>query len=534
MLHHAWPKVTALAIQSFRRHRGAGGVPFQPSAQQWIRVAADVLLLNGVLVSALVFYYLSTVWDGGPAATSILSGLHEHAWRLIPITTVTLITFACSGLYTYSRTYRMRHKLVLVAEAVTTAFVVVGMLAYVVPTLFALPRSVLLLGWGIALPVFVASRLWSELWRRLVWTEAEAAGARPLHRQRETVLVIGGGGYIGSALVPKLLADGHRVRVLDLLMYGTQPLQGVLDDPMLEIVRADFREIDSLVNAMRGVDQVVHLGGIVGDPACALDEELTIDVNLAATRSIAEVAKGNGIRHFVFASSCSVYGASDAVLNEKSQLAPLSLYARTKVASEKVLLGMADATFTPLIVRFATIHGLSGRTRFDLVVNLLTAKALFDRQITIFGGDQWRPFLHVDDAALAIRQLLHLPAGRGAEIFNVGSNTENYTIRQVGEIIQKYVPDANLVFRGDDKDKRNYRVDFSHIRIMTGFTPNWTVEEGVRQVVQAIQNGYVLDYRDAQYSNERFLSEMGAGGLAPPQIRWAHDLVRAPAPAPGE
>jgi nucleoside-diphosphate-sugar epimerase len=160
-----------------------------------------------------------------------------------------------------------------------------------------------------------------------------------------------------------------------------------------ESVRSDFREIDSLVKAMRGVEQVVHLGGIVGDPACALDEELTIDVNLAATRSIAEVAKGNGIRHFVFASSCSVYGASDVVLNEKSQLDPLSFYARTKVASEKVLLGMADSTFTPLIVRFATIYGLSGRTRFDLVVNLLAANAFFDHQITIFGGDQWRSVL---------------------------------------------------------------------------------------------------------------------------------------------
>jgi dTDP-D-glucose 4,6-dehydratase len=140
----------------------------------------------------------------------------------------------------------------------------------------------------------------------------------------------------------------------------------------------------------------------------------------------------------------------------------------------------------------------------------------------------------VDDAALAIRKLLRLPAGRGAEIFNVGSNAENYTIKQVGEIIQKYVPDAKLVLRGDDRDKRNYRVDFSRIRIMTGFTPNWTVEGGVRQVVEAISNGNALDYRDAQYSNERFLSEMGGGGLAPPQIRWAHDLVRAPVPAPGE
>ena len=526
MLNSARPKVAGFTVP-FRRRHGIKG----PSAQQLVRVAADVLLLNGALVAAFVVFYLSTVWQGEPpAANGVLSS--DHAWRLIAVTAVALVTFACSGLYTYSRTYRVRHKLVLVAEAVTAAFVLIGMLAYLVPALFALPRSVLLLGWGIALPVFLVSRLWSALWRRLVWTEA-AADARPLHRELGTVLIIGGGGYIGSALVPKLLADGHRVRVLDLLMYGTQPLQGVLDHPMLEIVRADFREIDSLVKAMRGVEQVVHLGGIVGDPACALDEELTIDVNLAATRSIAEVAKGNGIRHFVFASSCSVYGTSDDVLTEKSQLNPLSLYARTKVAAEKVLLGMADTNFTPLIVRFATIYGLSGRTRFDLVVNLLAAKAVFDHQITIFGGDQWRPFLHVDDAALAIQQLLQLPAGRGTEIFNVGSNTENYTINQIGEIIKKYVPDAELVIQGNDLDRRNYRVDFSSIRRMTGFVPHWTVDDGVRQVVDAIGNGTVLDYRESQYSNELFFTEMNGGGLTPPQIQWAHELVRAPVPQSG-
>jgi nucleoside-diphosphate-sugar epimerase len=533
MLNYIRPKAPTVATWPFRQRQRKLVGPYHLSAQQLVRVAADALLLDLALVGAFVCFYLSTVWQGEPAAARVfLSNLGDPAWRLLPVTAVALVTFACSGFYTYSRTYRTRHKLVLVAEAVTAAFVLVGMLAYLVPTLFALPRSILLLGWGIALPLFLGSRLWSALWRRLVWTEAEARDHAP-QRQLGMVLVIGGGGYIGSALVPKLLAAGHRVRVLDLMMYGTQPLQEVLDHPMLEIVRADFREIDSLVKAMRGVEQVVHLGGIVGDPACALDEELTIDVNLAATRLIAEVAKGNGIRHFVFASSCSVYVANDEVLDEKSYLNPLSLYARTKAASEKVLLETADATFTPLIVRFATIYGLSGRTRFDLVVNLLAAKAVIDHQITIFGGDQWRPFLHVDDAALAVQKLLQLPAGRGAEIFNVGSNVENYTITDVGEIIKKYVPDAELVIREDGGDKRNYRVDFSKIRMMTGFVPNWAVEDGVRQVVEAIGNGRVLDYREAQYSNERFLIEMKGGGLAPPKVQWAHDLVRAPLPASG-
>ncbi len=223
------------------------------------------------------------------------------------------------------------------------------------------------------------------------------------------VLVIGGGGYIGSALLPKLLDSGYHVRLLDLLLFGTEPIADVLDHPNLEIVQADFRQVDEVVAAVRGMDTLIHLGAIVGDPACALDEELTIEVNLMATRMIAEVAKGSGVKRFIFASTCSVYGASDEILDERSALNPVSLYARSKIASEKVLRKMADDRFAPVILRFGTIYGLSGRTRFDLVVNLLAAKALIDKQITVFDGDQWRPFVHVDDAAQAVFKVLEAP-----------------------------------------------------------------------------------------------------------------------------
>ena len=342
----------------------------------------------------------------------------------------------------------------------------------------------------------------------------------------KTVLVIGGAGYIGSALLPKLLQRGYRVRVLDLFLYGFGPIAKALDDPAVEIVRADFRQIDALVRAMHGAHHVVHLGGIVGDPACAIDEELTIDVNVSATRLVGEVAKGNGVKHFVFASTCSVYGASDDLLTEKSALNPLSLYARSKLASERVLLGMADDTFTPTILRFGTIYGLSGRTRFDLVVNLLAAKAAFEGRFTVFGGDQWRPFLHVDDAALAVVRLLDLPPGRGADVFNVGSNRENYTIGQVGDIVKIVVPEADLTVAPAERDRRNYRVSFSKIQVMAEFEPRWTVEVGVRQVVNAIRVGEVVNYREMRYSNEKYLAEMNGNGLAPPRIQWAHDLIR--------
>ena len=158
-----------------------------------------------------------------------------------------------------------------------------------------------------------------------------------------------------------------------------------------------------------------------------------------ATRMIAEVAKGSGVGRFIFASTCSVYGTSrrwKEILDERSALNPVSLYARSKIACEKVLHKMADDQFAPVIVRFGTVYGLSGRTRFDLVVNLLTAKAVIDHEITVMGGDQWRPFLHVDDAARAVFMALEAaPALVANQVFNVGADDQNYTISQVGEIL---------------------------------------------------------------------------------------------------
>src|SRR6266852_5500796 len=281
-----------------------------------------------------------------------------------------------------------------------------------------------------------------------------------------TVLVIGGAGYIGSALLPKLLARGHRVRLFDRMFYGVEPIRNLLDHPNLEIMQADFRRIDKLVEGMRGVDAVIHLGAIVGDPACALDRDLTIEVNLIGTRTIAEVAKGYGIRRFIFASTCSVYGANvgDELLTEESPLNPMSLYAVTKLASERVLMELATEAFSPTSLRFSTIYGISGRTRFDLVVNLLTAKAVIDGEITIQGGDQWRPFLHVDDAAHALLQTLESPLAQiHRQVFNVGSEEQNCTIQQIGELIHELVPTAKLTNLEANGDQRNYRADFKKI-----------------------------------------------------------------------
>jgi nucleoside-diphosphate-sugar epimerase len=486
------------------------------------------MLELSLLAAVLVVY----VWHVGPAVGyapadetfyTFMAYFYQNAGLLL---IVAIPIFAVNGFYSYGRTYQSRYKAIIVAEATAVAYLVLAALAFVAPAIVTLPPSVLLVAAVTTVAVLVTSRVWAGLWRQVVKAEA-APPLRATVRQPETVLLIGGAGYIGSALLPKLLAETSRVKVFDLFLYGLEPIQRWITHPDVELVRADFRQVDALVEAMRGVDRVVHLGGIVGDPACAIDEALTTDVNLAATRVIAEVAKGQGVRRLVFASTCSVYGASEELLDERSRLNPVSLYARSKIASEQVLLEMSDERFLPVIVRFGTIYGLSGRTRFDLVVNLLVAKAALDGEITVFGGDQWRPFLHVDDAALAVAQLLRKPAaGRGQPIFNVGSNAENYTIGQIARLIHAKVPEARLIEQGADGDRRNYRVRFDKIANTIGFRPRWTVEQGVDQVLGAIRAGQITDYQDSRFSNAKFLTSAAGSRLPRRSAQWAQELIQ--------
>ncbi|HVU88676.1 MAG TPA: SDR family oxidoreductase [Pirellulales bacterium] len=492
-----------------------------------LRMGADTVMIHAAVAAALGLRLFSLV-AFGPARTAVDN--NADFWRLFshfctsvwPLTAVCLVVFYLSGFYTYGRAYQSRYKALIVAQGVTLGFLIFSSLSYLFSGAgFTLPRTALVLSWLFCLLLLVGSRIWTTLWATIVSPEREAV-VKNLRGERR-VLVIGGGGYIGSALLPKLLEKGYHVRLLDLLIFGDDPIRHVLNHPRLEVRRGDFRHVEQVADALRGVDSVVHLGAIVGDPACNLDEELTIEVNLTATRMIAELAKASGVQRLVFASTCSVYGATEEMLDERSIVKPISLYGHTKLASERVLLSMANDQFRPTILRFSTIYGLSGRTRFDLVVNLLTAKAKLEGKITVFGGDQWRPFVHVDDAALAVATVLEAPEEIVAnQIFNVGCNDQNYTIQQIGEMVHECVFSAELIANSGDTDKRNYRVNFNKIRNQLGFTPQWTVRQGIQQVLDAIANGEISDYADSRYSNVKFLSEK----KSVVRDNWAHELVK--------
>src|ERR1700736_5340313 len=306
------------------------------------------------------------------------------------------------------------------------------------------------------------------------------------------VLVLGGAGYLGSVLVRQLLEMGRRVRVLDSFMFGEQALDGVRYHPNLEVVRGDVRDVGIVVRCMRGCDAVTHLAGIVGDPACEENKELAVEVNRAATRMLANVARECGVRRFIFASSCSVYGASDCFVNEESAVNPLSVYSETKIDSEGILLGAKTATFAPPILRFGTLFGLSPRMRFDLVANLFVARAVFMGSVTVINGDQWRPLLHVQDAARACLASLEAAAESvSGEVFNVGAAELNLQIGELGRVVAQVIPQVE-VERLQTEDRRNYRVTFDKIRERRGFDCWKTGEKGRGRVLGGVGGGVIL------------------------------------------
>jgi nucleoside-diphosphate-sugar epimerase len=480
-----------------------------------LRIAADI-------VAVWIAYLIDWVLVLGRDLT--VPTTRESQWLILMVGAYSALAFigpAGIGLYSRARRYNLVTKIRLVGVINITLFVIASTSLWLVGQLDGFTFRVLL-------AVFAGSTILQSLAR--VFADVLRTEEVRTHddvTDENKVLVIGGAGYIGSALVEMLLKMGRRVSIFDAMHFGEDSLRPILGHPNLELIREDFRHIEALTRAMGGVGSVVHLGGLVGDPACAVDTELTVDVNVTATKVIGEIAKARGVRRFIFASSCSVYGACDDIVHEDSHFHPQSLYARSKVASEAVLGSLNDNNFSVTCLRFATIYGISGRTRFDLVVNLLCAKAVRDRLITVYGADQWRPFVHVEDVARAIVLTLDAPIELVAgEAFNVGSDTQNYTLGRVAELIKEQIPDAEIVSDDTFVDRRNYRVSFKKIQSRLGFEPLWTVENGIAQVTALVRSNRVGHYSEPTYSNVLFLKEYGTTGFSSFKITgWENEFM---------
>lgn len=472
------------------------------------RVIADFLVIHVSMICALtvsVIYQAATDTPGG-AHRLIVDFEHYYArffWLLSPIFPV---TFALLGFYTHTRSYSGKRKNWVIIQGVGLgALLFLGANSLVKDSI---------VGRSVALP-FVALACAGLCFARLVKNYlANRFEVRPIDSpatatRKRSVLVVGGAGYIGSLLSERLLQLGYKVRVLDALLYGKEPLRTVLRHPDFQLMVGDCRNIRDVVSAIKDVDAIVDLAAIVGDPACEQDQGAAREINYGATRMLIEVAKGHGVGRFLFASSCSVYGATDHEMDEQSEVQPISLYAQTKVDSEKALLATQSDDFHPTILRFATVFGLGYRPRFDLVVNLLTARAYQDGKITIFNGQQWRPFIHVRDVVEAIVTAMEAPVRLvSGEIFNVGDSALNHTLQNVSEIIEEIFPGTHVEHIANS-DRRNYRVNFDKIRNRLGFKARYTVEYGVKDLKAAFEKQIIRDYKDLRYHNQRFLEVAG-------------------------
>ena len=476
------------------------------------RILADYLTVH---LAMLLAFGISAVYQAqgqvsSPTESVSVAFRHYYFFWFILLSPLFPAIFFLNGLYTHVRylpEWAKFKRFVFAVLMALTVFITANF--FLLPSKNPVGRSVALIFAPLAILGLVGTRVAKEL---LMGAGRAEQQARSKPSEPRPILVIGGAGYIGCWLVRRLLEEGHHVRVLDSAVYGLESIQDLLAHPRLEYQNGDCRNIQDVVKAMRRVSNVVHLAAIVGDPACEVNRKTTIEINYAATRMLVEIAKGNGVERFLFASSCSVYGATDELMDENSEVAPISLYGETKQASERALLEAGGDEFHPVLMRFATVFGLTQRPRFDLVVNLLSAKASQEGLITIYNGQQWRPFIHVKDLSEAMLLLLQAPLDAvSGQVFNVGDNRLNCTLSTLAEVIQDVFPDTQVEWV-ENADRRNYRVDFSKIEKRVGFRCRHSLEEGVREIKMALESSQIPSYRNIRFNNLTFLRESGAPG----------------------
>jgi nucleoside-diphosphate-sugar epimerase len=350
-------------------------------------------------------------------------------------------------------------------------------------------------------------------------------------------MVTGHKGYIGTILVPMLLADGHEVIGYDSDLYRRCTFgEGIVDIPEIQKDVRDAERAD-----FDGVDAVMHLAGLSNDPLGDLNPELTYEINYKASIRLAELAKAAGVRRFIFSSSCSNYGAAgDDLIDENGAFNPVTPYGESKVMVERDLAALADDTFCPTNLRNATAYGVSPRLRFDLVLNNLSAWAYTTGEVYLKSdGSPWRPIVHIGDISRAFVAVLNAPDELVHNAsFNVGRTDENFRIRELAEIVKDTVPNCKLAFAKDaGPDKRNYRVNCDRIqRVLENFTPGWDARRGARELYETYKRvGLELDeFEGPKFKRVDHIKQLIADGLLDERLRWTDKGQRDTARPDGE
>lgn len=309
----------------------------------------------------------------------------------------------------------------------------------------------------------------------------------------QRILVSGGGGYIGTVLTRKLLEKDYHVVALDRYFFGMEPIREFMKRPEYEWIKADIRNVDEAV--FKDVNAVVDLAALSNDPSGDLDPDLTRKINCEGRYRIAQLAKKCGVKRYVLASSCSVYGhGGDNQCDEDSEPNPITVYAKANYEAEQRILPLANDDFTVTALRQATVYGLSPRMRFDLVINLMTLSAVQKGRIYVMGGGkQWRPVVHVEDTSEAFIRVLESPQELvQAQVFNVGSTEQNYQIISLAYQVREALPfHVEVEIAPDDADRRNYHVNFDRIKNVLDFTPRKLPSDGVKEIYDALKMGHL-------------------------------------------
>ena len=314
------------------------------------------------------------------------------------------------------------------------------------------------------------------------------------------IFLTGNKGYVGNVLAEKFVKQNYEVTGCDMEFYPQEFVTSNQDK--VTSLKKDIRDItkDDLV----GHSVVAHLAALSNDPLGEINSSLTQDINYLATIKLAKLSKEAGVERFIFSSSCSTYGATDEVVNESGVLSPITEYAKSKVNSETKILELKDEHFSPIILRSATAYGISPSQRLDLVVNNLTCSAFTTGSVKLLSdGTSWRPLVHVEDMSDAFIDVVKSPLEKvSGQIFNVGSNDENYMVKEIAGYVEEIVPNSKIEYSKDaSKDSRSYRVEFDKIHDVIGYKTKWKLKDGIKQIYDLIKR---KDFTEQEFKSEKY------------------------------